>query len=310
MASTAGDVVLAYLARRVAEVRRLAPGAAAGRVEDIHQMRVAVRRLRSVLGSCHSLFDGSAVDPLRDELRWLSGVLGAARDPGVVRDRLLEAAAREPAALRWAGDPAADLIRTRLDADAAAGLAAAADALTGARYERLLAAIDTCLADPPLAPAAADPPLAPAAAAPARRVHRAVRRDSKRLVRTAAALAEANGGAEHDVVLHTVRKAAKRLRYSAELMLEAVPDGPTKRLKYARRAAKGARTVQQVLGLHQDSVMARSVLVELARESDPGAGAGSAVGFGLGRLHAAEDVRAAAAEKKFHKSWRRLRRKL
>lgn len=295
--------MLAYLARQVAEVRRLAPGAAAGRVEDIHQMRVAVRRLRSVLGSCHSLFDGGAVDPLRDELRWLSRVLGAARDPGVVRDRLLEAAAREPEALRWAVDPAADLIGTRLDADTVAGLAAAADALTGIRYERLLVAIDTFLAVPPLAPAAA---------APARRVHRAVRRDSKRLVRTAAALAEANGGTEHDVALHTVRKAAKRLRYSAELMLEAVPDGPTKRLKHARRAAKGARTVQQVLGLHQDSVMARSVLVELARESDPGAGAGSAVGFGLGlgRLHAAEDVRAAAAEKKFHKSWRRLRRKL
>ncbi|WP_400158408.1 CHAD domain-containing protein [Arthrobacter sp. BPSS-3] len=301
MASTAGDVVLAYLARQVAEVRRLAPGAATGRVEDIHQMRVAVRRLRSVLGSCYPLFDGGAVDPLRDELRWLSGVLGAARDPGVVRDRLLEAAAREPAALRWAGDPAAGLIRTRLDAAAAAGLAAAADALTGIRYEQLLVAIDTFLAAPPLAPAAA---------APARRVHRAVRRDSKRLVRTAAALAEANGGAEHDVALHTVRKAAKRLRYSSELVHEAVPDGPARRLKHARRTAKGARTIQQVLGLHQDSVMARAVLVELARESDPGAGAGSAVGFGLGRLHAAEDVRAAAAERKFHKSWRKLRRKL
>lgn len=305
--------MLAYLTGQVAEVRRLAPGAAAGRAEDIHQMRVAVRRLRSVLGSCRPLFDGGAVDPLRDGLRWLSRVLGAARDPGVVRDRLLEAAAREPEALRWAVDPAAALIGTRLDADTAAGLAAAADALTGTRYEQLLVAIDTFLAVPPLAPAAA---------APARRVHRAVRRDSKRLVRTAAALDEANGaaaqgsgagrasGAGHDVALHTVRKAAKRLRYSSELVLEAVADGPARRLKHARRTAKGARTVQQVLGLHQDSVMARAVLVELARESDPGAGAGSAVGFGLGRLHAAEDVRAAAAERKFHKSWRKLRRKL
>lgn len=293
--------MLAYLTGQVAEVRRLAPGAATGRVEDIHQMRVAVRRLRSVLGSCRPLFDGGAVGPLRDGLRWLSGVLGAARDPGVVRDRLLEAAAREPEALRWAADPAAALIGTRLDADTAAGLAAAADALTGTRYGRMLVAIDTFLADPPLAPAAA---------APARRVHRAVRRDSKRLVRAVAALEEANGGAEYDVALHTVRKAAKRLRYSSELVLEAVPGGPARRLEHARRAAKGARTFQQVLGLHQDSVMARAVLAELARESDPGAGAGSAVGFGLGRLHAAEDVRAAAAERKFHKSWRRLRRKL
>jgi len=307
--------VLAYLAGQVAEVRRLAPGAVAGRAEDIHQLRVAVRRLRSVLASCRTLFVSGAVEPLRDELRWLSGVLGAARDPGVVRDRLLEAAATEPAALLWAVDPAAALIGTRLDADTAAGLAAAADALTGTRYAGLLAAIDTFLADPPSAPAARKP---------APRVHRAVRRDGRRLVRAAAALKDDKAGADpgagpgrdsdaaHDVALHTVRKAAKRLRYSAELMLEAVPDGPARRLKYARRAAKGARSVQRVLGLHQDSVMARAVLVELAR--NPGveaeAGVGTAVGFGLGRLQAAEDLRAAAAEKTFRKSWRKLRHRL
>jgi len=299
--------VLAYLAGQVAEVRRLAPGAVAGRAEDIHQLRVAVRRLRSVLASCRTLFVSGAVEPLRDELRWLSGVLGAARDPGVVRDRLLEAAATEPAALLWAVDPAAALIGTRLDADTAAGLAAAADALTGARYAGLLAAFDTFLADPPSAPAARKP---------ARRVHRAGRRDGRRLVRAAAALNDAgpgrDSGAEHDVALHRVRKAAKRLRYSAELMLKAVPDGPARRLKYARRAAKGARSIQRVLGLHQDSVMARAVLVELARNPGVGAeaGGGSAVGFGLGRLHAAEDLRAAAAEKTFRKSWRKLRRRL
>ena len=307
--------MLAYLAGQVAEVRRLAPGAGAGRAEDIHQMRVAVRRLRSVLASCRTLFVSGAVEPLRDELRWLSGVLGSARDPGVVRDRLLEAAATEPAALRWAVDPAQALIGTRLDADTAAGLAAAADALTGARYAGLLAAIDTFLADPPSAPAAGEP---------ARRVYRAVRRDGRRLVRAAAALNDDTAGADpgagpgresdadHDVALHTVRKAAKRLRYSAELMLEAVPGGPAKRLRYARRAAKGARSVQQVLGLHQDSVMARAVLVELARRpgAEGEAGGGSAVGFALGRLHAAEDLRAAAAEKTFRRSWRKLRRRL
>lgn len=60
--------------------------------EGIHQMRVAIRRLRSALG----LFGGpfrAALHPLEDDLRWLARVLGAARDLDVFDDEVFRPAA-------------------------------------------------------------------------------------------------------------------------------------------------------------------------------------------------------------------------
>lgn len=48
--------------------------------ESIHQMRVALRRLRSAMSMFRDLLDGSDTDSLRGELRWLQQILGAARD--------------------------------------------------------------------------------------------------------------------------------------------------------------------------------------------------------------------------------------
>jgi inorganic triphosphatase YgiF len=51
-----------------------------GDVEAVHEMRVAVRRLRSVLRSARPLLDEGWVGSLRDELDWLAHALGAVRD--------------------------------------------------------------------------------------------------------------------------------------------------------------------------------------------------------------------------------------
>ena len=51
-----------------------------GAPEAIHQMRVALRRLRSAMSMFKEMLAGPGTEALRDELRWLQQILGAARD--------------------------------------------------------------------------------------------------------------------------------------------------------------------------------------------------------------------------------------
>lgn len=305
MATTAGEVLLAYLGQQLAELRRHAPGVLARRPDDVHQMRVAARRLRSLLASGRPLFEAGALEPLRDELRWLSGLLGAARDPGVVHARLTALLAEEPEALRFG--PAALRIDEELDSLSAEGFDAALEGLRSERYTRLLAALEDFLSDAPAA--------AKAAKSPGPGIGRLVAKDERRVARAVASLPPADiggapdggapddgtddGGPTRDAGLHEVRKAAKRLRYSAELA--ATLTAGKKRQRRAKRLAKSARKIQQLLGLHQDSVVARERLAELGgRALRSGEN-----GFSYGRLHAKEESLAAASERAFLKLWKR-----
>ena len=56
----------------------------------MHKMRVGTRRLRSALATFRPLLDRAVTDPIRDELKWIAGELGGARDAEVLRERLLE----------------------------------------------------------------------------------------------------------------------------------------------------------------------------------------------------------------------------
>jgi inorganic triphosphatase YgiF len=60
-----------------------------GNAEAIHQMRVAVRRLRSVLMAVRSMLPTKQYEWLKDELKWLAGSLGPARDWNVFAMDLL-----------------------------------------------------------------------------------------------------------------------------------------------------------------------------------------------------------------------------
>ena len=48
--------------------------------DAVHQMRVAIRRMRSALQAYGRVIDRSVTRELTTELRWLAGVLGDARD--------------------------------------------------------------------------------------------------------------------------------------------------------------------------------------------------------------------------------------
>src|SRR5436190_7535261 len=87
--SQAGDAVRAALATGFARLLRHDPGVRIGDdPEDVHQARVATRRLRSDLRTFRSLLDQEQAQVLRDELKWAADLLGDVRDADVLLERL------------------------------------------------------------------------------------------------------------------------------------------------------------------------------------------------------------------------------
>lgn len=122
--------------------------------------------------------------------------------------------------------------------------------------------------------------------------------DRDRLKQAVEAVDDARDGAPADAALHEVRKSAKRLRYAAEAA--ASIHG-----KRARRLARAAEHIQQVLGDHQDSLVTRELLRDLgARAHVEGAN-----GFSYGRLHAIEEQRGADSQAQFLLAWAQFRPK-
>ncbi len=102
------------------------------------------------------------------------------------------------------------------------------------------------------------PPLTPRAERRAGTVlAKPVRRAARRLLRALAAVPAAEN---RDAAIHEARKAAKRARYAAEVAVPAL--GST-----ASRQAAQAKDLQQLPGDHHDSVVARTVLLDLAAKA-------------------------------------------
>ena len=277
-------VIHAYLSEQVAHLLEHDPLVRLDEDDAVHQMRVACRRLRSLLGTFRPLFDRAVTDPIRDELAWLGNELGAARDAEVTRDHLLGIAIAQPAELLVG--PVLERIRTTLDARYRAAHDEALRELGSPRYFALLDTLDQLVAAPPLTEAAAqdaDEALRPL-----------VRRTWTRTRRLVAA-ADTASGAEHDLLLHDVRKSAKRARYAGDALVDAFG-------KDAKRYAGRMAAIQEALGDHQDSVVIREQLLELAAA----AAAAGENAFSYGRLHALEQARADRTEGAFGVAWAQL----
>jgi CHAD domain-containing protein len=286
--ATAGDVVLAYLWEQSDAVHAADPRVRQNAPDSVHAMRVACRRMRSTLQSFRVVLDRERTDALVDELRWLGGELGGARDLEVQEQRIGAAVGALPPELAMgpiAADTTRFFARRRVDASDTAD-----DALDSDRYLALLDAIDTLLADPPLTPAASVSARVLLPTVVAKAVKRA-----NRSLHNADALAS---GPERDEHLHEMRKAAKRLRYATEA-IRRVRGRPAKRL------VRQVKAVQELLGEHQDSVVARGLLRELGA-SAPAEGGN---GFAFGWLMRDEQARAERVEAQLDPTWATLRRR-
>ncbi|MEV4755283.1 CYTH and CHAD domain-containing protein [Micromonospora sp. NPDC049559] len=252
----------------------------------VHQMRVGCRRLRSDLRTFAALVEPEWARPLRDELRWLAGVLGAARDAEVLRARLRRTAAADPVCPL---DPAAV---ERLDAALAtresAALAAVAEALRSPRY---LALVEILLT------AARAPRLTAATGGPATEVlPRLVARPWRKLV-----LGDrSHGGAADldplgpDERWHAVRIAGKRARYAVDAVAPVLGGG-------APKLARALARVQNLLGEHQDAAVAAQTWLDIAR-AEP---SDHTLAVTAGRLMERERAAISAARAEFPAAWRR-----
>ncbi|MFF4757091.1 CHAD domain-containing protein [Streptomyces sp. NPDC001292] len=285
--TTAGDHVLAYLRAQRDALVALDPAVRRDEYDSVHRMRVATRRLRSALRTYRKVLDRTATDPVRAELKWLGTELGRDRDQEVLTERLTAGLDALPYTL--VTGPVRTRLRTWSQAtrgDARRRLLADLD---GDRHLALLDTLDALLADPPLRPAAAGKP--------AKVITKAVRKDLAALSALLRHALDLPSGHDRDLALHEARKKAKATRYAAEAAVPALGDP-------ASGLVKAAKSLQGLLGDHQDSVMARRALRELAGQAH----AAGESAFTYGVLHGHEEQRAAELEARLPETLRTIRK--
>jgi len=287
-ARSAGDVVLAYLASQVQQLRRYDPLVRQDAPDAVHQMRVAARRMRSALQAFGRILDRDRTRDVTTELKWVAGELGGARDAEVMAESFAAMLAELPDELKL-GPVEAAFTRSfeRRQADARAVALAALDS---ERYLALHDLLDALLADPPLTTRAGRKAK--------RELPKSVRRAYRRVESRMADADRQSSGPERDVALHETRKAAKRLRYATEAVEPTLG-------KPATRLRKRLKAVQQLLGDHQDTAVSRPVLRELAAQAHLEGGNG----FTYGLMYASEAARAEQAEKDLPAAWKQMRKR-
>lgn len=223
-------------------IRHLHGNAAGVRDDDpdpeyIHQMRVALRRLRTVLAVARRRQDHPLTQHLLAETRWLGRELGPARDWDVLLGETL------PAHVAEQGVPSG-YARLLLDASAARRSAreAAAAAVASSRYGELVLDLLAWL-ELPAPPARKD--AASAARETLDRRHRAVLRIGR------------PEGLVDDAARHRLRLACKKLRYTAESLAPAFAP------RAVERYIAGLAHVQKSLGSLNDAAVAAAHLDSL-----------------------------------------------
>jgi CHAD domain-containing protein len=252
----------------------------------VHQMRVGCRRLRSDLKTFGPLVDSSWAKPLRDELGWVAGLLGGARDAEVLRARLRRTASADPLS------PPDEASVARIDADLAARHEEALVALDeGLRSDRYAKLVDNLVA------AAREPHLTPLAR------ERAVDVLPKLVSRpwhTFALGAKGVDGAADldpyapDEQWHAVRINGKRARYAVEAVAGVLGGA-------APELAKALAGVQDLLGEHQDAATAAETWLSIAL-SDPD---DHSLAVTAGRLFERERTAIRTVRAEFPEAWRK-----
>ena len=209
--------------------------------DSVHQMRVTTRKIRSLLQSSEEAFGISDDAWILDELRQLAAVLGVARDAEVLAERYEKALEELPAEL--VRGPVWERLVDGAKRRYASGHRRSLIAMRSQRYFRLLDALAGLVATEP-------PPALPGEE---QRGPVTIESAYRKIRKAAKAAAEAEEAGK-DEALHRIRKGAKRLRYTAAAT-------------GADDVSSRAKTIQSLLGDHQDSVVSRTHLSRQAEEA-------------------------------------------
>ena len=255
--------------------------------EFLHQLRVGVRRLRSLLKLVVALAPPERLSAVAEEVGWLAQALGPARDWDVFASEIV------PEIVPHLHDPQRRRelrrLRGRISHMRRTHRATAREASASSRLQRLLLALGAFFAglargDPP-GELAATTATAFSQATLAERERKLSKR-GKRLKRATAA------------ERHRVRIAAKKLRYAAEFFAPLYPGKRTE--SYLSALTK----LQSSLGRLNDLATAERLLDELAPPGEIAAGIAHAAGMLRGwvaRAQAPELEKLDAAWRKFVK---------
>jgi CHAD domain-containing protein len=245
--------------------------------DAVHQMRVTTRKIRSLLQASEGAFGISDDAWILDELRQLAAVLGVARDAEVLAERYEKALDELPEEL--VRGPVRDRLVEGAKKHYKSGLRRSLIAMRSQRYFRLLDALEGLVAAEP-------PPTQPGEERAQLTIDSAYRR-----VRKAAKAAAQAADTDRDEALHRIRKGAKRLRYTAA----ATGDD---------KVSDRAKTIQTLLGDHQDSVVSRAHLSHQAEAAQ----ADGEDTFTYGLLYQLEDDLARRSREQLDDALKKLHR--
>ncbi len=265
------DVPLAYDQRAdaaaTAVLRRLldvigenTDGAISGEdPEHLHQLRIAVRRSRTVQRQLHGVFPPEELPGFRAEFRWLQQATGPTRDLDVYLEDLDALRAMLPEAMRRDLDPLVPVL-------AHSRMAARAEMTRALRSVRAANLYDDWdrLLETMVERSAHDRPTAdrPIGAVAGKRIHKVY----KRIVVMGRAIEPSSPAEDY----HELRKKGKELRYLLELFGVKLFDEEA-----VAPLVRSLKALQDLLGRHQDRevqiAMLRSSVEEVA--TLPGGGA-------------------------------------
>lgn len=222
--------------------------------EGVHQMRVGLRRMRSALSLFRPVVPKAAVKELNDELRWLAGVLGHARDWDVFAmtlDDIIGQAGEDAAALKP--------LRTQVTAIQRHAYVAAHETLSSVRYSRLLLTLGAWIAQ-----RAWRAEIGPAG-------NKALERPLLEFADTVLSTQDEhtckrgrNLGALSEEKRHLVRIESKKQAYAAQFFRSLYPRSK----KPAEVYIKTLSALRDELGILNDTAVARELLAEAEAAED------------------------------------------
>ena len=268
------DAISAVVGKATTAIREHEAGSRkGGDIENVHQMRVATRRIRAYLKAAKPALDRDAADGLRVDLSDLAQALGVVRD----LDVMIEQMHSEAAALGEPDTAALERLIGSLETDRLEARNALVEQLDDPDYDALLVELDETTQKPPVANPWAD--LKELGAAEFDRLAKAHRK-----------MVRAFGDDPPDDDLHALRILGKRARYTAELQ---------KKSKETSAFLDALAGLQEVLGNHQDA----SVLEDQLRAMVAVSGDSSAA-IAAGRVIEGGRQRKVAARKAFPAAWK------